>query len=245
MNASNRAIATLLSVIALIGFGSYLNSWQLHAASPPLAAAQPKLRIMPLGDSITQSNKDHGSYRRVLWQTLKQGGYNVDFVGSLKTHYQGPAPTSDFDLDHEGHWGWRIDEILTQLDGWTKTARPDIVLVHLGTNDIAQQQDIKSTVDELAQVVQVLRKNNPKVKVLLGQIIPLWGKEKLCQEFNGMVKQLAQKTSTRQSLVIAVDLFTGFRPEPNADTFDGAHPNESGEKKMAERWFTALKTVLR
>ena len=40
----------------------------------------------------------------------------------------------------------------------------------------------------------------------------------------------------------AVDLWTGF--DPQTDTYDGVHPNESGEKKMAAGWFEALKTIL-
>lgn len=208
-------------------------------------AAQSPVRIMPLGDSITQSNKDHNSYRRPLWQMLRAAGYQVDFVGSQHTNYQGPPPNPDFDVDNEGHWGWRVDEVLTQLNAWAKTSRPDIVLVHLGTNDIAQQHDMNSTVKELAEVVQVLRRNNPRVKVVMAQIIPLWGKEKLCQELNAKILVMAQQLSTSKSPVRVVDQFTGFQPEPNKDTFDGAHPNESGEKKMATRWFAVLNPLLK
>ena len=40
-----------------------------------------------------------------------------------------------------------------------------------------------------------------------------------------------------------VDLYTDF--DPAADTHDGVHPNESGEKKMADDWFEALSGMLR
>lgn len=230
---------TARTVPITLGISLLASTW-MNAA----IAARP-IRIMPLGDSITQSNKDHSSYRRPLWQKLRAAGYNVDFVGSQRAHYQGPAPKTDFDLDHEGHWGWRVDTVLTQLSTWAKAARPDIVLVHLGTNDIAQQQDIKSTVDELAQVVKVLRQTNPRVKVVLAQIIPLWGKEQLCRELNAQILLLSQRLSTARSPVRVADQFTGFQPEPNKDTFDGAHPNASGEQKMADRWFTVLKPLLK
>jgi acyl-CoA thioesterase I len=207
-------------------------------------AASPVVRIMPLGDSITQSNKDHNSYRRPLWQMLKSAGYNVDFVGSQHTNYQGAPPNPDFDVDNEGHWGWRVDEVLAQLDGWVKVAQPDIVLVHLGTNNIAQFRDMKSTVNDLDALIKVLRRNNPRVKIVMAEIIPLWGKEKLCQELNAQILLLSQRLSTAQSPIRVVDQFTGFQPEPNKDTFDGAHPNESGEKKMATRWFEKLNPLL-
>jgi predicted small lipoprotein YifL len=40
------------------------------------------LRIMPLGDSITEAEAGHNSYRRVLWKRLNGAGCSVDFVGS-------------------------------------------------------------------------------------------------------------------------------------------------------------------
>jgi lysophospholipase L1-like esterase len=169
----------------------------------------------------------------------------VDFVGSLKTQQDGEAPVKDFDLDHEGHWGWRVDEVLAQLDGWAKATKPDIVMIHLGTNDIAQQQDLKETVAELKQVITKLRSANPKVKVLVAQIIPLQGSEARCQEFNGQIQILARQITTQQSPVVVVDQFTGFRAEPGKDNYDGAHPNAIGEQKMAQRWLNALKPFLK
>ena len=44
----------------------------------------PVLRVMPLGDSITNGtgSNDTAGYRGFLWTFLKNAGYNVDFVGS-------------------------------------------------------------------------------------------------------------------------------------------------------------------
>ncbi|HEX5200872.1 MAG TPA: GDSL family lipase, partial [Actinoplanes sp.] len=40
------------------------------------------VRVMPLGDSITDGTQVPGGYRIGLWQRLAAGGYRVDFVGS-------------------------------------------------------------------------------------------------------------------------------------------------------------------
>ena len=73
---------------------------------PALEAA---IRIMPLGDSITQgassgvTDEDFQvSYRLDLWDKLRNAGYDVDFVGSLNSG----SSMEDFDADHEGHPGW-------------------------------------------------------------------------------------------------------------------------------------------
>src|SRR3712207_7345092 len=39
---------------------------------------------------------------------------------------------------------------------------------------------------------------------------------------------------------VLVDQYAGFDPRPGADTYDGVHPDESGDRKMADRWFAAL-----
>ena len=42
----------------------------------------------------------------------------MDFVGSLKENYGGMPRHTDFDMDHEGHWGWRADQVLARIDKW-------------------------------------------------------------------------------------------------------------------------------
>ena len=41
------------------------------------------LKVMPLGDSITESIKGYGSYRCFLSKMLKDKGYKVNFVVSM------------------------------------------------------------------------------------------------------------------------------------------------------------------
>jgi hypothetical protein len=74
------------------------------ATSPAAAESNGGVRVMPLGDSITEGTQVPGGYRIGLWQRLTAGGYRVDLVGS---QFNGPAALGDH--DHEGHPGWRID----------------------------------------------------------------------------------------------------------------------------------------
>lgn len=232
----------LLLLIGLLWISGCSQSSKTSAI--PFLALPPKVKIMLLGDSITQGNTTYVSYRRPLWQLLQDQKYAVDFVGSLKTQKDGEVPIIDFDSDHEGHWGWRVDEVLAQLDGWAQATKPDIALVHLGTNDIAEKQDLQETITELKQVITKLRSANPKVKILMAQIIPLLGSEAQCQDFNGQIQVLAHQMTTQQSPVVVVDQFSGFHAEVGKDTYDGAHPNENGAQKIAQRWLSALKSFL-
>jgi len=206
----------------------------------PSIAQGTTTRIMPLGDSITQGSGEHNSYRRALWQLLQAGSYNVDFVGSLNTNYFAPPPDPDFDLDHEGHWGWRTDEVLAQLPTWAAAADPDIVLVHLGTNDLFQGQTVASTITELGQVIDVLRTANASVTILLAQVIPSTMAD--VSSLNAEIANLAAAKTSAQSPVLLVDQYTGFNTA--TDTYDGTHPNDDGETKIANRWYAALQPLL-
>ncbi|HEY9834816.1 MAG TPA: SGNH/GDSL hydrolase family protein [Stenomitos sp.] len=201
------------------------------------------IRIMPLGDSITQGNTKHNSYRRPLWLELRKAGYNVDFVGSTRENFKGLSPSSDFDPDHEGHWGWRVDEALERIDGWMRISEPDIVLIHLGNNDLTRGQSLESTIEELRQLIQRIRAVNPRVKLLIAQIIPC-GNPARIQQLNKLIGNLARRTNTQESPIVVVDQFRGFNPKAGVDTYDGCHPSEVGEQKMASRWLAALKKVL-
>ena len=81
--------------------------------------------IMPLGDSIT-----HLNYRYDLWLELKQSNLSFDFIGSQSNFpwaFDINSDNFEFDLDHEGHSGWRSDQISYNLENWVKLNNPDIV----------------------------------------------------------------------------------------------------------------------
>ena len=203
---------------------------------------QHEIRIMPLGDSITQANSEHDSYRRPLWQKLKEAGFNnINFVGSLQENKGGPNPNPDFDLDHEGHWGWRTDEILNQLDGWVASAQPDVALIHLGTNDILQDQSADSTIDELGEVIDVFRANNPNIVIFLAQIIPAKRNDSEREELNQQIPILAAEKNQVNSPVIVIDQAAGF--DLDNDTYDFVHPNSRGENKFANQWLASFNEV--
>ena len=230
----------------------------------PAAAQGDAVRILPLGNSITQGEgrarpiypaTPRDSYRRPLWQKLAAESCAVDFVGSSTTNFQGPAPNPDFDLDHEGHWGWRVDEILDgnpdaeagsgsgRLSEWLDGYTPDIALVHLGSNDVFQGQSNASTIDELNDVINQLRVDNPSVTILLAQLIPAdspFNDE--ITALNRDIATLANDKSIESSPVIIVDQNTGFNAI--TDTYDNVHPNAVGEEKMAQAWFAALLPLL-
>jgi acyl-CoA thioesterase I len=227
----------------LAGCGGPAERTPIDSSSPsPSASPAPPpraTRIMPIGDSITQGNTQSDSYRRPLWKLFQDARLSVDFVGGERDNNGGPPPNPDFDLDHEGHWGWRTDEVLALLDASARAHRPDVALVHLGSNDVFQGQDNAGTLRELEAVVERLRGANPSVSVLLAQLIPTSraGRDSQIVALNAGIAGLAARLNTPASRVVAVDQYSGF--DAANETRDGTHPNPAGEAKMAQRWFAA------
>ncbi|RYN19973.1 hypothetical protein AA0112_g10915 [Alternaria arborescens] len=217
------------------------------------------IRYMPFGDSITEIV----CWRSKLWQRLRTTEWaNVNFVGSGKT--ENNCRDTTYDRDNEGHSGHyahirnalekQTDSVnrtlgflaidianKNQLDGWLKTNPADVITMHLGTNDIVQQN--KAVTDIIAaftKLVGTMRTSNPKMKIIVAQIIPLGignynGK---VQELNRAIVPWAQGLNTTQSPIWVVDQYTGF--SGSADLRDGVHPNDSGDVKMANVWYPAV-----
>jgi len=197
------------------------------------------IRIMPLGDSITESQTGFASYRYWLWNDLADFGYCVDFVGG-ETGVNGTPLFPDFDQDHEGHSGFRADQVLNQINAWATAANPDVVMIHLGTNDLWQGQSAASTLDEIDQIIDELRAVKPRVVVLLAQLIPMAPANVI--PFNISVPGFVASKTSAASPVLLVDQYTGF--DHNTDTWDGVHPNQAGELKIAANWYAALEPLL-
>ena len=202
-------------------------------------------RIMPVGDSITEASGSRDSYRRPLWHLLKDAGVDIDFVGSRSGNRDGEVPNPDFDTDHEGHWGWKADRFLNNdnIANWSGTYRPDVILIHLGTNDIFGGQSVSSTIDEIGRIIDIVRDVNPRVMVLIATIIPTSDPSRpSLVPFNQAIPGLVGLKNQPDSPVLLVDQYSGFDAE--VDTYDGVHPDLSGETKMAQKWFDALRTLI-
>ena len=62
------------------------------------------------------------------------------------------------------------------------------------------------------------------------------------QDLNKAIPTWAQGMNSTDSPIWIVDQYTGF--SGSSDLRDGVHPNASGDKKMADKWYPALITAL-
>ncbi|BCJ74842.1 hypothetical protein CS0771_43860 [Catellatospora sp. IY07-71] len=234
--ARRRTALAALCALALALTVAITGAPAAHAAAP--------VRVMPLGDSITGGP---GCWRAVLWDRLQRNGFtDVDFVGTLAG---GGCGMNGWDGDNEGHGGYQATGIAdqNQLPGWLAATHPDVVLMHLGTNDVWNNQPTATILAAFGKLVDQMRADNPNIKVLVAQIIPMtpsgcsWCPTGV-SALNAAIPAWAAGKSTAQSPVTVVDQFSGF--DTAVDTSDGVHPDDSGFQKMSDRWYPALTPLL-
>lgn len=209
------------------------------------------IRILPLGDSITQGGKRGGeelTYRWPLAKMLNDHGVKYDFIGSTDKGLDGGVTWPDidgkpFDGDHEGHYGWKTSAVRDKLKEWMKgyPGPPDLVLIHLGSNDKDTKDINKDVIEPLRDIIVIIRNENPKAVFMVGHIFFDWGRAK---EIRPLVEKMATELNTADSPVVTVNHHEGWRSNPeqsDPDTFDWTHPNRSGQEKMANRWWEAMK----
>ncbi|MEO3818613.1 GDSL-type esterase/lipase family protein [Plantactinospora sp. B24E8] len=193
------------------------------------------VKVMPLGDSITDGFNVPGGYRIDLWQKVVAGGYAVDFVGSGTN---GPASLGD--RNHEGHSGWRIDQIDANIVGWLNTYQPRTILLHIGTNDISQNRDLPNAPNRLAALIDRITTTAPQTKLFVATIVPLSFADAQVRSFNAAIPQIVRSRADAGRQVYLVDMYSALT---TADLADGVHPNATGYSKMATTWYNALLAV--
>lgn len=144
------------------------------SAAPAAAENAEAVKILSLGDSITDGYWTSGAYRKYMYHDLEQMGYNIDMVGpkggnSNTFTYNGQSVS--YDDNNAGYSGYAIQEMTTKehrsgiletiqgtwYNGQNMIAayQPDIVLLQIGTNDILSNYNDGIT-DRLENLVNVI-----------------------------------------------------------------------------------------
>lgn len=164
--------------------------WSIYPQIRPIT-------VLCLGDSITMGvGGTHGGYRGYLKQML---GERYQFIT-------------------EAHKGWRSDQILQFLPHTLLEVKPDIVLLLIGANDIAQGVPIENIALNNMYIWNMLRDANPKTKIFF---YCLTGEDVLANNLT------------------TVDMSYIFKNE--ALIVDKYHPNDQGYEQIAKEWYKAIR----
>jgi lysophospholipase L1-like esterase len=206
-----------------------------------VAAETSPIRIMPVGDSITQGGgKTFATYRIPLAAKLQAAGLRVEFVGSQKTDAPGGP------LWHEGYGGKNAEYLASILEAKLKAHPADVLMLQAGHNHFVEEKPVAGIVAAHRAMIVTARRINPKAIVFVAQVIPSGKLPKYAYipELNVALAGLVKELHRPEQPVYLVDLATGF--DPAKDTIaDLVHPNAQGAEKIAQRWSDALTKALK
>ncbi|MGB3532460.1 MAG: GDSL-type esterase/lipase family protein [Microcoleaceae cyanobacterium] len=219
------------------------------------------LRIMPLGDSITEGQIDRNipdalqeGYRIGLWNRLIEFGIPFDFVGSNSSGTDNLP-----DKDHEGNSGFNTNQIRTGVssepdsgvNNWIPAANPNMILLMVGTNNSADSPDGMLT--ELDRLIdQILDRNSYTGELIVSTIPPINPagrfEERIpnVEGYNAgiptLIDSYIQQGINNISFVDMVNVANGLTaaditPPPDDS---GIHPTAAGYEKIADFWFDAI-----
>ena len=238
LRAGNRTLLAVLTMLAAaVAFA---------VATVPSASAATPVRIMPLGDSITGSP---GCWRALLWNRLQSsrphrhrlrrharrrraaGSPTTATTRATAASWPPTSPTRTSSCgwlaahparhrDHALRHERRVEQhrTATILAAFSQAGRPDA-----GQQPEHEDPRRQDHPDDATAVRTVC----PERVVDLNNAIPAWAAGKT----TAPVSRSPWSTS-------------GPASTPPTDTYDGVHPNATGDQKISDRWFPALTAAL-
>ncbi|MFI6014625.1 ricin-type beta-trefoil lectin domain protein [Streptomyces sp. NPDC051243] len=204
--------------------------------TPASAAPTTPLRVMPLGDSITWGvgSSTGNGYRAPLWDKLAADGHPLDFVGTLRGG-------SMSDPDNQGHSGYRIDQIAALADASLTRYRPNVVTLHIGTNDLQGASEANTAITRLRSLVNQITAAAPDATVLVASLVVSTSpsEEQHRGTYNQAIPQIVRDAQAAGKRVAFVDMSS----LTTADLADPLHPNDSGYQKMADAFHRGVQAA--
>lgn len=182
----------------------------------------------------------NGGYRLKLAQMLFETGWDVEFVGQ-RTEGGG---------NHEGYPGIMTVELMELLPDILSANQPDVILFHIGTNDLPEPIDAEGSYENIREMLEMIHQFNPAIRVVLARIIPCLQNTTLgVERYPAIIElnKLLLEIPSQYSFVELVDMWTPFSSTANWETAlmsDSWHPNEDGYRLMAEVWRDGLTQII-
>lgn len=219
-------------------------------------------KIMPLGDSITDgagSSGSGGGYRPELFRQSITAMKNITFVGRK---LNGPnsvmvnGMTHTFPRNHEGYSGYTIYPgggragISSEVDAAISMAKPNIILLMIGTNDVDLNLDVAEAPMRLGVLLDRTITDAPEALIVAARLTPSTTDttDARIRTYNNAIPGIVKSRADAGKHVITVDMYAAFTANTNYKTalmVDWLHPNDAGYVVMAQTWMNAIRDHLK
>ncbi|MCG7528557.1 phosphatidylinositol-specific phospholipase C domain-containing protein [Streptomyces sp. OfavH-34-F] len=195
----------------------------------------PRLAVMPLGDSITLGvgSGTRTGYRPALASALAGHAGAVEFVGS--------QVDADGVTHHEGHSGWLIEQLQANIETWLADARPNVVTLHIGTNDMNRDNRVSTAPQRLGTLIDQIHTASPDTAVVVASLVPATDPavQARVDAYNRAIPGIVADRTQRGYKLAQVSMGA----LTTADLNDNLHPNNAGYAKMADAFLGGVADV--
>lgn len=209
-------------LVLMICCGLFMTPMLASAQSQPTAPSNDRLRVLILGDSLTEG---YGVDKQEAFPALLEG----------QLHREG---YSQVQIVNGGISGSTSASGPTRMQ-WYLKAKPQIVVLALGANDGLRGLEVKEMERNLAQTIKIAQDKQIKILLVGMKVLPNYGK-KYADEFEAVFTQLAKEFNLPLMPFLLEDV--GGLPQFNQP--DGVHPTAKGHEIMAKNVIKYLKPLL-
>ena len=223
------------------------------------------LKVMAVGDSITDDCVVNGAWRLYLQPLLETSGYAFTFVGRQSSSASGSFTKTL----HEGYCGAVIappgvfgahqysltDNYLQKIvpDALTNIT-PDLVLVLIGANDIGRGRDPWLTAtNDIPNLLDRIFSNAPNAHVILAKISTMRGASNIgglnygayannVPVYNAALQRVVNQRRSAGQKVFLADMFSVVDSATMINA-DHLHPNAAGLQAIAREWLTRIQSI--
>ncbi|MGC5565529.1 GDSL-type esterase/lipase family protein [Streptomyces sp. FR-108] len=213
------------------------------------------LRFMPVGDSMTIGSAGEHTWRYRMWQHLRAThGGPFQLVGPRETLYDKRTGAADsyeyadpdpaFPRAHLAGWGEGWYHLSPLIAGAVRASRADVLLVSLGLIDLGFYTNAVQTAENVHAFVAEARAANPAIAMVVLPVIPNIRAEsdapfaREVAAFNDLLAKTTANLAEPNSPLLLASLPHGY--DIHTDTYDGTHPNASGEHRLAAAFAEAM-----
>ncbi|MCM8540068.1 MAG: arylesterase [Lentisphaeraceae bacterium] len=178
-----------------------------------LYAAESTKTILCMGDSLTAGFglQEDQSYPSLLQKELTEKGINAKILNAGVSGNTSAGGVR------------RIN--------WYFNRKIDVMLLALGANDGLRGLPVKSTEENLQKIIDEARKKNPDIKIILaGMKVP----PNMGDEYSKGFEELFPKLAKKNKLPLIPFLLDKVAGNKKLNLPDGIHPNEEGQKIVAQ-----------
>jgi acyl-CoA thioesterase I len=130
---------------------------------------------------------------------------------------------------------------LRRID-WLLRQPFDVLVLETGANDMLRGQDPDSTRANIENIIDRVRAARPEADVVLAGMLAM---PNLGREYGTRFERIYPEVARDRDLPLVPFLLDDVAARPELNLPDGIHPNEEGQRRVAETVWAVLEPVLR